>query len=61
MLSNEREIIEQAKFPYSPLGQVFETQTGKQVDTIKFLDPSKKVYFHRIWTVKKIDELQYII
>ena len=61
LLSNEREIIEQAKFPYSPLGQVFETQTGKQLDTIKFLDTSKNVYFHRIWKVKKIDELQDII
>ena len=33
--SNQRKIIEQAKFPYSPLGKAFEKQTEKQVGTIK--------------------------
>ena len=33
--SNQRKIIEQAKFPYSPLGKAFEKQTEKQVGAIK--------------------------
>ena len=30
--SNQRQIIEQAKFAYSPLGKTFEKQTEKQID-----------------------------
>ena len=33
--SNQRKIIEQAKFPYSPLGKAFEKRTEKQVGAIK--------------------------
>ena len=33
--SNQRKIIEQAKFPHSPLGKAFEKQTEKQVGAIK--------------------------
>ena len=40
--SNQRHIIEQAKFAYSPLGKAFEKQTEKQVNAIKSLDPSNK-------------------
>ena len=39
---NRRQIIEQAKFAYSPLGNSFEKQTEKQVDAIKSLDISNK-------------------
>ena len=51
--SNQRQIIEQAKFAYSPLGKAFEKQTEKQVGAIKSLKPSNKlkrieVYFHKI-------------
>ena len=50
--SNQRQIIEQAKFAYSLLGEAFEKQTEKQVGDIKSLDPSNKnklkVYFHKI-------------
>ena len=42
MPSNQRKIIEQAKFPYSPLGKAFEKQTEKQVGAIKPLKPSHK-------------------
>ena len=38
--SNQREIIEQAKFAYSPLRKVFEKQTEKQIGAINSLDVS---------------------
>ena len=41
--SNQRQIIEQAKFVYSPLGKAFEKQSEKQVDAIKSIDPSNKL------------------
>ena len=41
--SNQRQIIEQAKFAYFPLGKAFEKQTEKQVDAIKSLDLSNKL------------------
>ena len=46
MPSNQQQIIEQAKFTYSPLGKVFEKQIKtiedqgkKQVDALKVLEP----------------------
>ena len=33
--SNQRQIIEQAKFAYFPLGKAFEKKTGKQVGALK--------------------------
>ena len=39
---NQKPIIEQAKFAYSPLGKAFEKQTEKQVDAIKSLNISNK-------------------
>ena len=39
---NQRKIIEQAKFAYSPLGKAFVKQTEKQVDFINSLDISNK-------------------
>ena len=42
MPSNQRQIIEQGKFAYSPLGNVFEKQTEKQVGAIKSLDVFNK-------------------
>ena len=50
--SYQRQIIEQAKFAYSPLGKAFEKQTEKQVGAIKSLDSPNKLklnYFHKIW------------
>ena len=41
--SNQRQIIEQAKFAYAPLGKAFEKQTEKQVGAIKSLDLSNKL------------------
>ena len=45
--SNQKQIIEQAKFTYSPLGKAFEKQTKtiqdqgkKQVDALKDLKPN---------------------
>ena len=47
--SNQQQIIEQAKFPYSPLGKAFQKQTKtiedqgkKQVDALESLKPSNK-------------------
>ena len=40
--SNQRQIIEQAKFAYSPFGKAFEKQTEKQVGALKSLDFSNK-------------------
>ena len=40
--SNQRQIIKQAKFAYSPLGKALEKQTEKQVDAFKSLDLSNK-------------------
>ena len=47
--SNQRQIIEQTKFTYSPSGKVFEKQTEKQVDTTKSLDPCNKLKQPEIW------------
>ena len=43
MPSNQRQIIEQSKFAYSPLGRTFEKQTKKQVSATKYLNPSNKL------------------
>ena len=43
LLSNQRQIIEKAKFAYFPLGKAFEKQTEKQVGTIKSIDLSNKL------------------
>ena len=42
--SNQRQIIEQAKFAYSPLGKAFEKQTEKQFAVINSLDFPNKNY-----------------
>ena len=49
--SNKQQIIEQAKFTYSPLRKAFEKQTKtiedqgqKQVDALKFLESTNKQY-----------------
>ena len=42
--SNQRQIIEQAKFAYSPLEKAFEKQIEKQVGVLKSLDLSSKKY-----------------
>ena len=46
---DQRRVIEQGKFAYSPLGKAFEKQTKtmeeqgrKQVDALEVLDPEKK-------------------
>ena len=48
MPSNQQQIIEQAKFTYSPLGKAFQTQTKtiedqgkKQVDALADLKPKE--------------------
>ena len=43
MSSNQRQIIEQTEFAYSPLEKAFEKQTEKQVVAIKSLDPSNRL------------------
>ena len=50
--SNQQQIIEQAKFTYSPLGKAFEKQTKtiedqgeKQVNAIKSLESSDNNYY----------------
>ena len=47
--SNQQQIIEQAKFTYSPLGKAFEKQIKtiedqrqKQVETLKFIKPKEQ-------------------
>ena len=40
--SNERQIREQAKFAYYPLGKAFKKQTEKQICALKSLDLSNK-------------------
>ena len=40
--SNWRQIVEQAKFTYSPLGKALEKQTEKQVGALWSLDFSNK-------------------
>ena len=42
MPSNQRQITEQAKFGYSPLGKAFEKQTETRVGALKSLDLSNK-------------------
>ena len=41
--SNQRQVIDQAKFAYSSLGKAFEKQIEKQVGTIKPLDLFNKL------------------
>ena len=45
--SNQRQIIEQAKFPYSPLGKAFAKQTKKignqREKQIKAIEDNKKI------------------
>ena len=55
LTSNQQQIIEQAKFNYSPLGKAFEKQTKtiedqgkKQVNVLKSLKPSDKELTPRI-------------
>ena len=43
LLSNQRQIIEKAKFANFPLGKAFEKQTEKQVGAIKSIDLSNKL------------------
>ena len=43
MPSNQRQIIEQVKFAYSPIKKAFENQTETQVGAIKSLDTSNKL------------------
>ena len=42
--SNQQQIMEQAKFTYSPLGRAFEKQrkTKKQIDTLESLKPKEQ-------------------
>ena len=40
--SNQKQIIEQAKFTYSPLGKAFEKQTKQQIKATKDLNISDK-------------------
>ena len=42
LTSNQRQIIEQTKFAYSPLRKAFEKPTEKQVEALKSLDLSNK-------------------
>ena len=50
--SNQRQIIKQAKFAYSPLGKVFEKQTEKQVGALKSLD-----LYNKKDELKQIDDI----
>ena len=43
MPSNQRQIIEQAKFSYCRLGKLFEKQTERQVGAIKSLNSCNKL------------------
>ena len=52
MTSNQRNIIEQAKFAYSPLGKAFEKQTEKQVGALKSL-----VLFNKRDEIKQIEKI----
>ena len=45
--SGPSQIIQQAKFPYSPLGKAFEKQTGKQVDALISLNVPNKIEFRQ--------------
>ena len=64
--SNQRQIIEQAKFAYSPLGKSFEKQREKQVGALKHLyfsvkkDQLKQIE-KEIDKLKEFDNLQDII
>ena len=52
--SDQRQIIKQAKFAYSPLGEASEKRKEKQVDVIKFLGPSgklKRIEGMSLWNV----------
>ena len=40
--SNQRQMIKQSKFGYSPVGKAFKKQTEKQIIAIKSLGPSNK-------------------
>ena len=44
LLTNQSQMIEDAKFTYFPLGKVLGKQKEKQVDAFKFLNLSNKIY-----------------
>ena len=55
------QIIQQAKFTYSPLGKAFEKQTEKQVDTLKSLNLLNKTnelkQIENIFSKNQMDDL----
>ena len=59
MLFNQKQIIDQAKFSYCPLGEAFEKQTEKQVDAINYLKP----FLDKTNKIKKIENIspKYIV
>ena len=60
--SNQRQIIEQAKFTYSPLGKTLEKQTEKQVDALKSLDFSNRIIeLHQLKSIFPQNQLNYLI
>ena len=44
LLTNQSQMIEDAKFTYFPLGKVLGKQKEKQIDALKFLNLSNKIY-----------------
>ena len=57
LLSNQQQIIEQAKFTYSPLGKVFEKQTKTIEDQGE--KQIKAIQVQR--TIKSIEKFAYIL
>ena len=55
------QIIQQAKFTYSPLGKVFEKETEKQIDTLKSLNLPNKIDFKEIESIFPKNQLNYLI
>ena len=47
----QRQLIQQAKSTYSPLGKAFEKQIGKQVDALKSLEFPNKIELKQIESI----------
>ena len=55
------QIIQQAKFTYSPLGKAFKKQTEKQFDSLKYLNLPNKLELKQIENIFPRNQLNDLI
>ena len=58
---NQRQITEEAKFEYSPLGRAFEKQAVKQVGALRLQDTPSKKWIKTNWRYFLVQEKKFLI